>query len=634
MEFVSRNLTELARAGAFKGFRGRGGVIQHAVAVLCQDGKANIVFTGEPGVGKTAVVECLAQTIADGDVPELLRNVSIQELDVNALVAGTIYHGQFEANLKRLVDQLRADSFVILFMDELHSILSVSSDENRISPFANFIKPYLARGDIRMIGATTNREYESMNAKDAALARRFVRIDVPEPSRTEAVEILSEVALTKARQSGIMLQDGVVEAAVDLSVRRVPDRRLPDKAIDLLIGCIAKRSEERTQTRTTKGKSSSAELLGLIEQELKALEEKNWAKASDLADQWFTAKVGSNCSLTSVDLQKFAAERYGGIDSADTASVRKILNLEADLRSNLIGQDRAINAICGALKRMMALGTSVRPIGSFLFLGPTGVGKTELCRVLAQQLFGPGSLLQYNMSEYMDRHEAAKLIGSPPGYVGYEEGGRLVRDVASRPSSVVLFDEIEKAHPDIHNLLLQVLEEGKLQDGTGKSCSFSQALVILTSNIASDWISQLPAQDLTNHYGELQRTLTDRLKQEFRPEIVNRIDEIVIFSPLERAHLERILDLLLGEENRRLSENNRPSIQLTPAARQLVLNRGYDPSFGARPLRRALEQAVLTKLADFILQQTLHGNLSPKSELVADFRGAEIVILPKEVQPA
>lgn len=634
MEFFSRNLTELARAGAFRSFRGRSGVIQNAISVLSQDGKASAVFTGEPGVGKTAVVEGLAQKIASGEVPDSLRKASIQELDVNALVAGTIYHGQFEANLKRLIDQLLTDPSVIMFMDELHSILSISSDQNRISPFANFLKPYLARGDIQMIGATTNREYESMNAKDAALARRFVRIDVPEPTRTEAIEILSEVAATKARQSGIILQNGVVEIAVDLSLRRVPDRRLPDKAIDLLIGCIGKKSEERAGASTRKSRRSNTELLGLIERELKALEEKNWAKASDLADEWQTARGGSSCTLSTADLQTFAAERYGGIDSGNTASVRRILNLETYLGANVVGQDRAIKAVCSALKRMMALGQSVRPIGSFLFLGPTGVGKTELCRVVAKQLFGNGSLLQYNMSEYMERAEATKLIGSSPGYVGYEEGGRLVRDVAGRPSSVVLFDEIEKAHPDIHNLLLQILEEGKLQDGTGKSCSFSQALVILTSNIASEWISQLPTQDLTDNYDDVQRALIERLKKEFRPEIVNRIDEIVIFSPLERTHLERILNLLLAEENRRLSENSRPSIELSDSARRFVLDRGYDPSFGARPLRRAFEQAILTKLADYILEQTLHGNLSPTTDLVADVRSSEIVILPKEVLQA
>lgn len=634
MDFVSRNLSELAKAGAFGSFRGRTAVIEQAIAVLSQDGKANVVFTGEPGVGKTAVVEGLAQRVANGDVPESLRNVSIQELDVNTLVAGTIYHGQFEANLKQLVDHLLANPSIILFMDEIHSILSISSDQNRVSPFATFIKPYLARGEIRMIGATTNREYESMNAKDSALARRFVRIDVPEPSRAESVDILSHVASKKARQSGIVLQDGVIETAIDLAVRYVPDRRLPDKAIDFLNGCIAKKSVGQTAPNTAKGRTSNEKLLGLIERELKALETENWPNASTLAEEWLSAKIGANCTLSKADLQKFATERYGGIDSADTASIERILCLETDLRSGVVGQDRAIKAVCSALKRMMALGRSVRPIGSFLFLGPTGVGKTELCRVVARQLFGTGALLQYNMSEYMERSEATKLIGSSPGYIGYEEGGRLVREVANRPSSVVLFDEIEKAHSDIHNLLLQILEEGTLKDGTGTSCSFSQSLVILTSNIASDWIAGLSKEDLIDRYDDLQHKLLDLLKQKFKPEIVNRIDEIVIFSPLGREDLETILDLLLADENRRLSENNRPSLQLTAAARRRVLDRGYDPSLGARPLRRALEQTVLAKLADFILEQKVHGTLSPQSELVADYLNGEFTILPKEVARA
>lgn len=626
MEFLSRNLTELARQDLLGSFYGRERVLQQAIAVLAQDGKANVLFTGEPGVGKTAVVEALAQQIANGNVPECLRNSSIVELDTNALVAGTIYHGQFEANAKRLVDYLLSHPSAILFMDEIHSILSVSSDVNRISPFANFIKPYLARGDIRMIGATTNREYESLNAKDAALARRFVRIDVPEPSRDEAIGILQRVGEKRAQQSGVLLGNGVIEASVDLAIRFIHDRRLPDKAIDLLGGCIATKAVQRTDIHTRQREHNPAAMLELVDREIKSLDRADWAAASSLVAEWFEKKTGSAVTLTLADLQKLIAERFGGIEAGDTAAVQRILGLEDELQGVLVGQDRAIQAVSSALKRMMSLGRSVRPIGSFLFLGPTGVGKTELCRVVARRLWGDGALLQYNMSEYMERHEAAKLIGSSPGYVGYEEGGRLVRDVATKPSSLVLFDEIEKAHPDVHNLLLQILEEGKLQDGTGKTCSFSQTLVMLTSNIAADWIAKLPKGDLAECYDEIQQGGTERLKQEFRPEIINRIDEIVIFAPLEREHLERILTLLLAGENQRLKENNRPSIDLSPAARTLVIDKGFDPTMGARPLRRALQQVVMTKVADFILQQTLHRALSPNTQLFADVRQGEIAI--------
>jgi ATP-dependent Clp protease ATP-binding subunit ClpC len=318
------------------------------------------------------------------------------------------------------------------------------------------------------------------------------------------------------------------------------------------------------------------------------------------------------------------------MDSGDPAAVGKVLGLENELRAGVIGQDRAIQAVCSALKRTMATGRSVRPIGSFLFLGPTGVGKTELCRVVASQLFGKGALLQYDMSEYMSPADATKLTGASPGYVGYEEGGRLVRDVAAKPSSVVLFDEIEKAHPDIHNLLLQILEEGKLQDKTGKVCSFSQTLVMLTSNIAADWISKLPKNYLAEHYDDVHQQLLERLKQELKPEIVNRIDEIVIFAPLEKEDLERILALLLAGENRRLKENNRPSIELTPGTQTLVIEKGFDPSMGARPLRRALEQLVMTKLADYILNQTLHGGLNADAVLVANAKDGQITISPRE----
>lgn len=632
MEFFSRNLTELAKQGALGNFHGREKVLQQAVTVLAQDGKSNVVFTGEPGVGKTAVVEALAQRIATGNAPDSLRNASIQELDVNALTAGTVYHGQFEANAKALIDSLLAHPNVIVFMDEIHSILSVSSDQNRVSPFANFIKPYLARGEIRMIGATTNREYEAMNARDSAFARRFVRIDVPEPSRDEAIGILRLVAEPQAQKAGVILGDGVVEAAVDLSIRSILDRRLPDKAIDLLAGCIGTKSAERA-SRPSGDAASPPKMLDLIDRELAAIESQDWKAASLLIAEWFKDKRRSGVTLTVSDLQKLVSERFGGMDSGDPAAVRKVLGLENELRAGVIGQDRAIQAVCSALKRGMATGRSVRPIGSFLFLGPTGVGKTELCRVVASQLFGKGALLQYDMSEYMSREDATKLTGAPPGYIGFEEGGRLVRDVAAKPSSLVLFDEIEKSHPDIHNLLLQILEEGKLQDKTGKACSFSQTLVMLTSNIAADWIAKLPKNYLAEHYDDVHQQLLERLKQELKPEIVNRIDEIVIFAPLEKEDLEHILGLLLAEENRRLKENNRPSIELTAEAQTLVIEKGFDPSMGARPLRRALEQLVMTPLADYILEQTLHGTVSATSELIAERRDGGIVILPKGKVP-
>jgi ATP-dependent Clp protease ATP-binding subunit ClpC len=629
MDFFSRNLTELARDGSLGSFYGRETVLQQAVTVLAQDGKANVVFTGEPGVGKTAVVEALALRIATGNAPDSLRNASILELDTNALVAGTVYHGQFEDNAKALVDYLHAHPNVIVFMDEIHSILSLSSDQNRVSPFANFIKPYLARGEIRMIGATTNREYETMNSKDSAFTRRFIRIDVPEPSRNEAIGILRQIAEPRAQRGGVMLGDGVLEAAVDLSVRIVHDRRLPDKAIDLLTGCIGRKSAERQSGAPSKAAAAPL-MLDLVDRELTAIDGQDWNTASLLVTEWFKNKAGSGLTLNVADLQKFVSERFGGFDPGDATAVQKILGLENELRVNLIGQDRAIQAVCSALKRMMALGRSVRPIGSFLFLGPTGVGKTELCRVVASRLWGKGALLQYNMSEYMERYSVAKLIGSDPGYIGYEEGGRLVRDVADKASSVVLFDEIEKAHPDVHNLLLQILEEGELRDGTGKTCSFSQTLVMLTSNIAADWISKLPKRDLADRYEDVRQHLLETLKQKIRPEIVNRIDEIVIFAPLEREHLERILTLLIAAENRQLNENDRPSIELTPQAQTLVIERGFDPSMGARPLRRALQQLVLTKLADYILEQTLHGGLTANTVLIADAKEGQILIAPKE----
>jgi ATP-dependent Clp protease ATP-binding subunit ClpC len=621
MDFFSRNLTELAKQGALGSFHGREKVLRQAVTVLAQDGKSNVVFTGEPGVGKTAVVEALAQRIATGNAPDSLRNASIQELDVNALEAGTMYRGQLEEKAKTLVDYLLAHPNVIVFMDELHSILGVGADPERPSPFANFLKPHLASGKIRMIGATTNREFDAMD--------RFTKIKVPEPSRDEAIGILRLVAEPQAKKAGLILGDGVVETAVDLSIRFIHDRRLPDKAIDLLTGCIGAKTAVLA-SGPPKDASAPPKMLDLIDRELAAIERQDWTGASVLVTEWFKNKRGSGVTLTVKDLQKLVSERFGGMDSGDPAVVQKVLRLESDLRAEIIGQDRAIQAVCSAIKLMIALGRSARPIGSFLFIGPTGVGKTELCKAVARQLWGEAGLLQYNMSEYGNPQDVAKLTGSAPGLVGHEEGGLLVRAVASKPSSVVLFDEIEKAHTDIPNLLLQILEEGKLQDGTGKVCSFSQTLVILTSNIAADWIAKLPKRDLIDRYDDVQQQLRELLKQEFRPELLNRIGEIVIFAPLEYADLERILTLLLAEKNRQQKDNSRPLIELTEGARTLVIEKGFDPSLGARPLRRALDQLVMNEVAAYILDQTLSGSLSANTVFLADAKAGRITITARE----
>jgi ATP-dependent Clp protease ATP-binding subunit ClpC len=633
-ECFSRDLTQLAMDGSLGPFCGRDKIINEAIAVLSQEGKANLVFTGEPGVGKTAVVEALAKRLSQRNSPAEFRSVHIKELDTNALVAGTVYHGQFEAKAKALVDYLRKHRDVVVFVDEIHALLGVSSDENRPSPFANLLKPYLARGEIRMIGATTNREFEVMNRKDAALARRFVRIDVPEPTREEAIVIVRQIGVQRTARIGVALDAGAVEAIVDACIRYAHDRRLPDKAIDLLTACMAKKSAPGTATKSVAADRTFATMFEAVGAEIRAIEQEDWKTAARMADDWFEKKRGSAVSITVADVQVVVHERFGGVDASDRSTVQKILGLEQKLQAGLVGQQPAVSVVCAALKRMLALGQSVRPIGSFLFLGPTGVGKTELCRVVADRLWGDGSLLQYDMSEYMERHEASKLIGSPPGYQSSDEGGRLVREVAARPASVVLFDEIEKAHPDIHNLLLQILEEGKLQDGTGKTCFFSQSLVMLTSNVCAELISKLDPNDIANRYEDIRGQVTELLKKSFRPEIINRIDEIVIFSPLTRDELERILDLLIAAENVRLRENHRPAIELTAAARGAVLERGFDPTMGARPLRRSLQRLVLTKLADFILQQTLHGSLSSTSTVLADWDGHEISVTAKEARPA
>jgi len=588
----------------------------------------SVILTGEPGVGKTAAIEGFAQWIIEGNFPGILVDSEIVELDMNSLVAGTEWRGQFEQKVANLLAYLRRNPRTIMFIDEIHTAVSAGGHVGQENPFVNALKPALASGEIRIIGATTNSEYDVMARRDPAFARRFARIDVPEPSRDESIVMIKPVCEQLSRETGVIVDNSAIEAAVELSIRHIPERRLPDKAIKLLRTCMSTMTV--TSTGNMASKASPEQLLLLLEREISSLTKKDWPTAGGLVNQWFDARSSTGRRIvTADDVKRSLSAAIGTVNQSSNEAIHRVLGLKAAITQRVTGQNHAINAVVSALKRMLVTGSSTRPIGSFLFLGPTGVGKTELARTIASEQWGDGSLLQLDMSEYMTPENASRLIGSSPGYVGYEEGGRLVRAVASRPQCVVLFDEIEKAHPDVHNLLLQILEEGQLVDGTGKSCSFSGTIIILTSNIGADYISSIGAEQISNRYEDIAHEALIQVKKVIKPEIVNRLDEIIVFSPLTHEQLSTILDRMIEDENRRLQDNNHVSFCLTSDSRQVVLNKGYDPTMGARPLRRALQQTVINAVSDYILE-ALSCNRSLPTTLRVDYQKGSFIVLSGE----
>jgi ATP-dependent Clp protease ATP-binding subunit ClpC len=637
LDQFGRNLTQAAREGKLDPVIGRENEIERVMQVLSRRTKNNPVLIGEPGVGKTAVVEGLAQAIYKNDVPETLKDKQLYSLDLGALVAGSRYRGDFEERLKKVLKEIKTRGDIILFIDEIHTLVGAGAAEGAIDA-ASILKPMLARGELQTIGATTLDEYRKHVEKDAALERRFQPIQVKEPSVAHTIEILKGLRDRYETHHRVSITDGALAAAANMADRYVSDRFLPDKAIDLIDEAGSrlriKRMTAPAELREFDDKIASArkekesaidgqdfELAATLRDKEKNLitekheAEKNW-KATDLdkvteVDEELIAQVLS--ISTGIPVFKLTEE--------ETA---RLLRMEDELHNRVIGQDQAIKALSQAIRRTRAgLKDPRRPGGSFIFAGPSGVGKTELSRTLASFLFGDqDALIQLDMSEYSERHTASRLFGAPPGYVGYDEGGQLTEKVRRRPFSVVLFDEIEKAHPDIFNSLLQVLEDGRLTDSQGRTVDFKNTVIIMTTNLGTRDISKSLGlgfansdDDLTN-YERMKGKVSDELKSHFRPEFLNRIDDIIVFHQLTKPQIIQIVDLMLKNLDDRLQAKDM-GIELTPAAKDLLAERGYDPLLGARPLRRVIQREI----EDSLSERILFGELKAGEIIVVDVEG-------------
>ncbi|RLV04368.1 Clp protease [Streptomyces griseocarneus] len=626
LDEYGRDLTEEARGGRLDPVVGRAEEIEQTVEVLSRRTKNNPVLIGDPGVGKTAIVEGLAQRIVAGEVPKALRDRRVVSLDLAGLVAGSKYRGEFEERLKKVIDEVTAaEKSVVLFIDELHTVVGAGGGGEGAMDAGNILKPALARGDLSVVGATTIDEYRKHIEKDAALERRFQPVMVPEPTVEETVEILRGLRDSYEAHHQVRFTDEALDAAAALSDRYITARFLPDKAIDLMdqagarVGLrnlgepegTADLEERLTRLRREKDEAVSTEdyeRAGELKKQIRQLEEE-LAQAGGEQE-----KVGS---VTAEDIAEVLSTRTGIPVSQLTETERdRLMKLEQALHERVVGQENAVTAVAQAVRRGRAgMGDPDRPTGSFLFLGPTGVGKTELAKALAEFLFGDADrMVRLDMSEFQEKHTVSRLVGSPPGYVGYEEAGQLTEAVRRKPYSVVLFDEIEKAHPDVFNLLLQVLDDGRLTDAQGRTVDFRHTVVIMTSNIAS--------RRILDHQGEVDEIKDDLMKDlqaHFRPEFLNRIDEVIVFHALTRADLVHIVDLLLDRSRRRLHAQQ-IGLEVTEPAKELLANRGYQPEFGARPLRRTLQTELDNRLSNMLLD----GSLDPGDTVVADAADGEL----------
>ncbi len=624
LKAFGRDLTEIAKKGEMDPVIGRQSEIERVIQILCRRTKNNPVLLGEAGVGKTAIVEGLAQEIARGNVPEILREKRVVTLDLALMVAGTKYRGQFEERIKAVMDEIRRAKNVILFIDELHTIVGAGSAEGTMDA-SNIIKPALARGEMQCVGATTLNEYRKYIEKDAALERRFQSVKVEAPSIEDAIAILKGLRGKYEEHHRANITDAAVKASVEYSERYITDRFLPDKAIDVMDEA-GSRARIISMTRPPEVKLIEADIEDIKGKKEKAIKEQDFEGAASMRDKerqakeklesvltnWRTNREEKRVTVDEEDIIQIVSKWTGiPLTRLENNEKQKLLRLEEEMAKIVIGQKEAVSALCRALRRSRAdLKDPKRPIGTFALLGPTGVGKTLLAKSLAETYFGDSkSLIQLDMSEYMERHNASRMIGSPPGYVGFEEGGQLTEQVRRRPYSVVLFDEIEKAHPDVMNMLLQILEEGKLTDNVGRVVNFRNTIILLTSNVGSELIKKnstlgfSPIKDESS-YEKMREKILEESKRVFKPEFLNRMDEIVVFRSLTKPDLLQILDLEIMKVIVRL-KHKKINLTFDEKAKDFLVEKGYDPTYGARPMRRAVERFLEDPLAEEILKGTL-----------------------------
>ncbi|WGD65060.2 ATP-dependent protease ATP-binding subunit ClpC [Bacillus subtilis] len=641
LDSLARDLTAIAKEDSLDPVIGRSKEIQRVIEVLSRRTKNNPVLIGEPGVGKTAIAEGLAQQIINNEVPEILRDKRVMTLDMGTVVAGTKYRGEFEDRLKKVMDEIRQAGNIILFIDELHTLIGAGGAEGAIDA-SNILKPSLARGELQCIGATTLDEYRKYIEKDAALERRFQPIQVDQPSVDESIQILQGLRDRYEAHHRVSITDDAIEAAVKLSDRYISDRFLPDKAIDLIDEAGSK-VRLRSFTTPPNLKELEQKLDEVRKEKDAAVQSQEFEKAASLRDteqrlreqvedtkKSWKEKQGQENSEVTVDDIAMVVSSWTGVPVSKIAQTEtdKLLNMENILHSRVIGQDEAVVAVAKAVRRARAgLKDPKRPIGSFIFLGATGVGKTELARALAESIFGDEeSMIRIDMSEYMEKHSTSRLVGSPPGYVGYDEGGQLTEKVRRKPYSVVLLDEIEKAHPDVFNILLQVLEDGRLTDSKGRTVDFRNTILIMTSNVGASELKRnkyvgFNVQDETQNHKDMKDKVMGELKRAFRPEFINRIDEIIVFHSLEKKHLTEIVSLMSDQLTKRLKEQDL-SIELTDAAKAKVAEEGVDLEYGARPLRRAIQKHVEDRLSE----ELLRGNIHKGQHIVLDVEDGEFVV--------
>jgi ATP-dependent Clp protease ATP-binding subunit ClpC len=626
LDAYSRDLTELARNHRLDPVIGRDEEINRVIQILSRRTKNNPCLIGEPGVGKTAIAEGLAAKIVQGDVPETIKNKRLLTLDLSGMVAGSKYRGEFEERIKRVISEVKTAGNILLFLDELHTIIGAGGAEGAIDA-SNILKPSLARGEIQLIGATTLEEYRKYIEKDAALERRFQPVKVEEPTEEEAVMILNGLRTKYEEHHNVTITDEAIKSAVKLSKRYINDRFLPDKAIDL-IDEAASKTRLNVYVMPEGIKKTEAEILKLEQEKEDAIKAEAYEEAGEIKKKQTKKKERLEKLKREWEEEKTAQKLIVGEEEiADVVSMwtkipvkkiaqaesERLLQLEETLHSRVVGQSEAVTAIAKAIRRgRVGLKDPNRPIGSFLFLGPTGVGKTELSKALADAMFGSeNALIRVDMSEFMEKHTVSKLIGSPPGYVGYDEGGQFSEKVRRNPYSVVLFDEVEKAHPDVFNVLLQVLDDGHITDSTGRVVDFKNTVIIMTSNagaeniVAPKTLGFTSVVDEKQNHENMKSKVMDEVKRIFKPEFINRIDEIMVFHTLTKEQIGEIVDIMMNNVNKRTLEQMKLTIELDEAAKNYIVEKGYDSKYGARPLRRAIQNEIEDPLAELILEGTV-----------------------------